>query len=202
MGNEVACIQKQFNQRNIMTQTLGYGTIVRVKERANSIHRNHQGFVVRTDDTKNPDGPIRVWVGSECDFLMDYEHRNMIRNHYDSGFNPPKQDDANNPRISNYHPDNLEVEAEWSTETIADRFWKRLHHTYFKAPVPYEPGRVCMQRDCTAMTARRIWFNIWGSVHWADVCEVCAKKYGFNMMDDFLFKSGAFDFLKPAEKAA
>jgi hypothetical protein len=166
-----------------MDTTIEKGAIVQVINEDNRYCRK-QGYVVRTDDIDNEQGPIRVWFGCEYEYLYDYELRKLARAH-GAGKQPPANDDKNNPRISNFHLVELVKEPEWTVKTLAERHWYRFYHSLYEPKFPFVAGGLCAVNDCKEKAVRRIVINIWGTVCPADTCEECAQKYHLKAIEDF-----------------
>ncbi|MFH1207335.1 MAG: hypothetical protein V1668_01885 [Patescibacteria group bacterium] len=83
-------------------------------------------------------------------------------------------------------PEDLRKEADWDWENrVIAVFGKMMWHSFYGLEGAINPDLECMGKDCLGKRAKRILFNIWGSVCEADVCDDCAKEFHGKSMDSF-----------------
>jgi len=153
------------------------GSIVQVIAE-DCIHLGVQGQIVGFDESDKKT-PIRVWFGKESDHLMNYPLRSQVRLTAQCNITPPSvSEQANDPRTWSYARKELTICSTWNMKTIAERYFKDMHHTYYEPTTLFvSEVKDCDVENCINNSTERIVFNIWGSVMFADVCSVCAPKY-------------------------
>ena len=90
------------------------------------------------------------------------------------------------PRQAAFATADLREEEWWSTEVMAFRlFGKSMHHSISEPVIPFSARDKCMHEGCPHKAARRAYFNIWGTVCLAYLCDFHTEEYDGSCLDDF-----------------
>lgn len=87
-----------------------------------------------------------------------------------------------------YEERHLRVDPDWTPQVYANRFFKGRWNFVSSLRFPLDQSRACMVEDCPHKQEHRIWFNCWGTVCNAYVCETCAQKYHACCIDMFPYR--------------
>jgi len=150
-------------------------------------HWGKQGQVVGFD-LSNKKNPLRVWFGKECDHFIDYPHNQKLANKF-AVTAPNEKEQASDLRTRDYAEGDLKIEPEWSMKTLVERYFHNFYHSYYEPKNPFVAGaKDCDVSGCRKNTTRRIIYNIWGTVCFADTCDECAEEWHLKSMDSFPLK--------------
>ena len=84
-----------------------------------------------------------------------------------------------------YRPDQLVTNKDWKPELYARRLFGRHWRCVYAIKSQLDPTALCMVENCSAHQTKTAWFNIWGSVCNAHVCDTHAESYNGYCMDSF-----------------
>lgn len=147
------------------------GEIVKVVEEGHRLRHYYKEGQVVGFDSNNKERPLKVWFGRECDYLLEPEQRRELTSKC-ALTAPTEVECVNDPRTYNYAESELQKEPEWSMETLARRYFGGASHSYEIPKAPFVAGaKKCEARGCYKTTTRRIIYNFWGTVCFADVCD-------------------------------
>lgn len=168
---------------------LHVGQIVTVTHR-DLLHLECQGRIVKIDPTDAH--PVSVWFGRESDLSADVQfivRRGKLQDTFPLNVPESEEEIRLCARVALFEPEVLRVDQEWRVMTLAQRYFPRMHHSVYECRKPFERGTgLCMVKDCAALQARRIIFNIHGTVVPAYVCDAHANEYHGKMGDVFPYR--------------
>lgn len=134
------------------------GNIVTDLEAA-SCYYEKQGLVVNVQ--------LRLWEAPEVTVRFD---RELFPYHL-------SDDECLNGIFTVYHPDLLRADNDWEPEVYARRLFKNDWHSLTTLVLSLNSEDPCMVEGCAHRQERTAWFNIWGTVCNAHLCEHHATHY-------------------------
>lgn len=91
-----------------------------------------------------------------------------------------------------YTQSDLTLNDDWLPEVYDERLdgqakslFGNKYHSVYKPKFELDSNRSCMVENCSGKQAKTAWFNVWGSVCPAHVCEACVQTYHKSFLDSF-----------------
>lgn len=139
----------------------------------NSCLEGRQGLVERIQ--------LRLWDCPEVTVRFDRElYPYYLRNdEYVDGF------------YDVYPPHQLRRDEDWEPAVYARRLFGSNWHTVSALKEPLNPDHLCPVEGCACKQRKTIWFNAWGEVRNAHVCDQHARDYHGKCGDQFPWRKRA-----------